>query len=216
MNKSLSYIVREPEKIQTNTPTLILLHGYGSNEQDLFSFATELPSELLIISAQAPISLGFGAYTWFEIDFTGSKGNRTNTEQAKKAVILIENLVDEICTKYAVNLDNMFMLGFSQGSILSYAYAFKNPTKITKFIALSGYVNKEIISDFKTASNYNKLDFFVSHGTQDQVLPISWAREIPVILEEFKIKYEYHEYPVGHGVSPKNFMDFKKWIAKRL
>lgn len=216
MINSLFYLVKEPKNKILNTPLLIMLHGYGSNEQDLFSFASELPEELLVVSAQAPIPLGFGAYAWFEIDFNGSKGSRSNVEQAKKSIALIENLVNEVSLKYRIESTNIFMLGFSQGSILSYAYAFKNPGKVQKYIALSGYINEEIISNFKSKDSYEELDFFVSHGTEDQILPISWAKEIPKILNNFGIKNEYHEYPVGHGVSPQNFEDFRNWILKRM
>ena len=55
-NLSLEYLVRHPEKLSNNkSPLLVMLHGYGSNEQDLFSFASELPGELLVISARAPL-----------------------------------------------------------------------------------------------------------------------------------------------------------------
>ncbi len=216
MHEQLKYIIREPLVTSKKPPVLFMLHGYGSNEQDLFSFASHLPKELLIVSAQAPLSMGFGAYAWFEIDFDGEKGSRTNTEQAIQAVERIENLVNEITKKYDVDLNKRFMLGFSQGSILSYAYAFKNPEVIKNFITLSGYINHEIINEFKTKEAYKDLDFFVSHGTQDQILPIEWARQIPKILDEYQIKYVYKEYPVGHGVSPENFNDFKNWIENRL
>ncbi|RLD77202.1 MAG: phospholipase, partial [Bacteroidetes bacterium] len=55
---SLDYLVRYPKKNVENPPLMIMLHGYGSNEQDLFSFADELADELLIISAKAPLTLG--------------------------------------------------------------------------------------------------------------------------------------------------------------
>ena len=70
---SLHYIVREPKQATENPPLLILLHGYGSNEQDLFSFAEELPDNLLIVSAQAPHSMEFGAYAWYAINFDNIK-----------------------------------------------------------------------------------------------------------------------------------------------
>ena len=59
MKLSLEYLVRQPKISIQKPPLLILLHGFGSNEQDLFSFADELPDELLIISARAPLSIGF-------------------------------------------------------------------------------------------------------------------------------------------------------------
>ena len=48
--------------------SIVLLHGYGSNELDLFSFADELPDNLLIISLRAPYEMGNGAYAWYAIN----------------------------------------------------------------------------------------------------------------------------------------------------
>jgi phospholipase/carboxylesterase len=216
MTENLHYILREP-MIKTDNPSvLFMLHGYGSNEQDLFSFAPHLPDELLIVSLQAPISMGFGSYAWFEINFEAELGMRSNIIQAKQSLILIENLINDIIKKYSVNQNKSFLLGFSQGSFLSFAYAFKNPNIINNYICLSGYMKEEILKEFAFKNRYNELDFFVSHGTQDQIIPIDWAREIPIILEKYKAKYTYKEYPIGHGVSQENFVDFKLWIEKRL
>ena len=66
------------------------------------------------------------------------------------------------------------------------------------------------------ASNYTNLDFFISHGNVDQVIPVDWANKAPHFLNELHIKNCYQEYPVGHGVAPKNFFDFKKWIEERM
>ena len=71
---SLKYIIRKPTKESENPPLLILLHGYGSNERDLFSFAEELPEELLIVSAQAPYEMGHGGYAWYAINFDNVNG----------------------------------------------------------------------------------------------------------------------------------------------
>lgn len=213
---SLKYIVREPKNNTENPPLLILLHGYGSNEDDLFSFSKELPEELLIVSAQAPYEMGFGGYAWYTINFEGSESNRSNLDEARTSLIKIEQFVDEIIEKYKPNTDKIFLLGFSQGCILSYAYAFRNPTKIKNIIALSGYVNIDLLpSDYQIA-NHTKLDFFISHGSVDQVLPVEWARKATPFLETLNIKHQYQEYPVGHGVAPQNFMDFKKWIQERI
>ena len=64
--------------------------------------------------------------------------------------------------------------------------------------------------------DYSKLDFFISHGSVDQVIPSEWAKKAPLFLNELNIKNSYKEYPVGHGVAPQNFFDFKKWIEKRI
>ena len=48
----------------------------------------------------------------------------------------------------------------------------------------------------------------------DQVIPVEWARKNKPFLENLGIDYKYSEFPVGHGVNPQNFMEFKNWLAK--
>ena len=213
----LEYLIRKPKIETKNSPLLILLHGYGSNEEDLFSFATELPDELLIISARAPLTLGVGSYAWYSINFDATSNVKfSDLDEARNSIQKIENFIDEVIEKYKVNTKKIFLLGFSQGSILSYAVALKNPDKIQNVIALSGYINTELIPIDLTKEAVNKLDFFISHGTVDQVLPIDWIRKSLPILDTLEINYQYKEYPIGHGINPQNFTDFKSWINNKI
>ncbi len=213
---SLQYIVREPKIKSNNTSLLILLHGYGSNEEDLFSFASELPEELLIISTRAPQDLGFGSFAWYTIHFTNTQGKFSDIPEAIKSREIIATFIDEIQNKYAIAPSNTFLLGFSQGTILSYSIAFNFPEKVQKIIALSGYLNTDLLPDNIESNDYSKLDFFISHGSVDQVIPVEWGRKAPLYLKNLNVKNSYQEYPVGHGVTPQNFFDFKKWIEERM
>ena len=213
---SLEYLIRHPKTPQTNPPLLIMLHGYGSNEEDLFSFAQELPDELLIISARAPLSLGFGSYAWYTIHFDASSSDKfSDIPEARAALRLMDDFINEIVSAYDVNQQNIFLLGFSQGTILSTAYALNHPHKIQHVVALSGYVNEELIQKPLEKENFKDLDFFVSHGSVDQVIPVEWARKTAPFLEKLNIGHSYHEYPVGHGVAPQNFFDLHSWVKKR-
>lgn len=213
---SLKYIVREPNTKTENTSLLILVHGYGSNEEDLFSFATELPEDLIIVSLRAPQSLGFGSNAWYTINFTANEGKFSDIPEAIKARELIANFIDEIQEKYQILPEKTFLLGFSQGTILSYAVALNYPEKVQKVIALSGYVNSELLPSNIETLDYSKLDFFISHGSVDQVIPAEWAKKAPLFLNNLNIKNTYKEYAVGHGVAPQNFYDFKAWIEARM
>ncbi|MGB0890801.1 MAG: alpha/beta hydrolase [Flavobacteriaceae bacterium] len=213
MASDLHYIVREPKITSKNPPLLILLHGYGSNEQDLFSFAEELPDELLIVSAQAPYSMGFGSYAWYAINFDAMNGKFSDLVQAKESIDKIALFIDEIKTTY--NTNKTFLLGFSQGAILSYALSFNYPNKVNHVIALSGYINDELLP--KNASDKKiTTDYYISHGSVDQVLPVDWARKAPLFLNSLQLQNVYSEYPVGHGVAPQNFYSFKSWIEERI
>ncbi len=213
---SLHYEIRFPKTHQENPPLLLMLHGYGSNEMDLFSFADELPDEFLIISARAPISLGYSGFAWYSINFDEKNDKFSNITEAKEAREIIASFLDIIIEKYKVNKEKIFLLGFSQGTILSYALALKYPEKVRYVVALSGYINEELAPDSFQIKNYKKLDFFISHGNVDQVLPIEWARKAPEILNILGIKNVYKEYNVGHGVHHQNFYDLKKWIIDRI
>ena len=213
---SLQYIVREPNQQTEKTSLLILLHGYGSNEEDLFSFATELPDDLLIISARAPQNLGFGSYAWYTINFTANEGKFSDIPEAIEARDTIADFIDEVQEKYHIAPNKTFLLGFSQGTILSYAVVLNYPKKVQKIIALSGYINPELLPQNLNNEDFKKLDFFISHGSVDQVIPVDWAKNAPGFLNELKIKNSYKEYGVGHGVAPQNFHDFKKWIEERM
>jgi len=212
---SLHYIKREPKVVTKNPPLLILLHGYGSNEQDLFSFADELPDEFLIISAQAPIEMGYGAYAWFSINFDANNNKFYDLTEAEESVQKIAVFIDEIKSKYNTNPDKTFLLGFSQGTILSYNLSLTMPNKVQYVVALSGFINEELTST-QDISKDIKTDYYISHGTVDQVIPVEWARKAPDFLKKYNLKNVYSEYPVGHGVAPQNFYSFKTWIEERL
>ncbi len=213
---TLNYIKKEPTNYTENTSLLILLHGYGSNEEDLFSFASELPDDLLIVSAQAPLSLGFGSYAWYSINFTADEGKFSDIPEAIEARELVAKFIDEIQSIYNISPAKTFLLGFSQGTILSYSIALNYPEKVQKFIAISGHINPDLLPKALNNELYKNLDLFISHGSVDQVIPVEWARKAPQFLEQLHIKHSYQEYPVGHGVAPKNFYDLKKWIEDRM
>jgi phospholipase/carboxylesterase len=213
MNLSLEYKIREPKVILDKNPVLLLLHGYGSNEADLFSFATELPNEYYIISARAPYDLQYGSYAWYAINFDADQNKFSDNDQARISRDVIAGFIDELVANYPIYTNDVNLIGFSQGSILSYAVALSYPEKINKVVAMSGYLNLEIVTEDYLKNNVSKLKIFASHGTVDQVIPVDWARKTPGILEKLGIDVTYKEYPVGHGVAPQNFFDFKNWLS---
>ncbi len=216
MSLSLDFIIKKPEVLSKNPSLVLLLHGYGSNEEDLFSFAQELPDSMLIISARAPQSLGFGGYSWYGLQIDAHNNTITNIQEAKEAKALLALFIDELQEKYHFNPIKSFLIGFSQGAILSYSIALSFPHKINNIIALSGYLNKDITTISEETSIYTALRFFVSHGTEDPIIPVQLARETESVLTALHINHIYKEYPDGHSVSSQNFIDFTNWLIKIL
>lgn len=209
---SLHYLIREPKTKLDKNPLLLLLHGYGSNEEDLFSFASELPDDYYVVSAQAPYPLMYGSYAWYAINFDADDTKFSDLNQARQSRDLIVDFIDELTVKYPIDKEKISLIGFSQGAILSYAVALSYPEKVSKIVAMSGYLNPEIAVENFEQNNFNSLKIFASHGTVDQVIPVDWARKTSPVLEKLGIAFVYKEYPIGHGVSPQNFYDFKNWL----
>jgi len=215
-NLSLVHLVKAPQSAADKSPVLIMLHGYGSDANDLFSFASELPEELFIISAQAPYPLPPYGNAWYAINFDSVRGKFSDDVQAVESREKIASFIDEVIENYPVDPENLTLLGFSQGTILSYAVALSYPEKVKNVIALSGYLNLDIINPEFRKNDFSGLSIYASHGTVDQVIPISWARRTPEILKQLGIDHTYSEFQVGHGVAPQNLMEIKSWIKSRI
>ena len=216
MKLSLEYLIRKPKSSIKNPPVLIMLHGYGSNEQDLFSFANELPDDLLIISVRAPLNMAYGGYAWYTIHFDNTDGKFSDTDEALKSKAVISTFIDEVLVNFEVNPKKVFLLGFSQGTILSFSVALSYPEKVQYVIGLSGYINSELLPKDLNAANFKNLEIYCSHGSVDQVIPVEWARKTKPFLDNLGINNIYEEYQVGHGVAPQNFYSLKQWIEKRI
>ena len=210
---ALHYLVRSP-KIKIDTPPLLLLlHGVGSNEQDLFSFANSLPDKFLVVSVRGPLTLGPGSYAWFHVDFSTGKPviNPQEAESARKALIqFIEDL------KKAENFDekSVYLMGFSQGGIMSYSTALTVPEKIAGIAVMSGRLLPEIkpaVADNKRLAN---LKVYISHGERDNVLPFQNALDATEYLKTKGISSEFHKYPDAHTISEAMFRDVNKWFAE--
>jgi phospholipase/carboxylesterase len=213
MNLSLEYLIREPKIQLDKNPLLLLIHGYGSNEADLFSFAEELPEEYYIVSARAPYKLQYGSHAWYAINFDADQNKFSDNEQAKTSRDVIAQFIDELVANYPIDAANITLIGFSQGAILSYAVALSHPEKVQRVVAMSGYINTEILEENYLKNSFSNLKIFTSHGTVDQVIPVEWGQKAKPFLENLGINITYKEYPIGHGVSPQNFYDFKNWLV---
>jgi phospholipase/carboxylesterase len=213
MTSNLHHITR-PSTLKENAPLLIMLHGYGSDEDDLFSFATELPEELFIISLRAPHTMQPYGNAWYAINFDADQNKWSDNVQAIQSRDLVAQFIDEACEMYPVDRKNVTLLGFSQGTILSYAVALTYPEKVNNVIALSGYINEDIINADFDKKDYSHLNIYSSHGSLDQVIPVDWARKASQYLNKHNIKYVYSEFPVSHGVAPQNFYEFRNWLGK--
>ena len=213
---ALKYLVKEPAKKTEQTHLILLLHGYGSNEADLFSLAAQLPGDELIVAARAPITLSDNSYAWYNMNFTGGSAPNHNKEEAEKARLLILKFIDQLTAKYKIHTGSVVLLGFSQGTIMSYSIGLTQPEKVKGIVALSGRILPEIKGKIANNSLLQKLPFFIAHGTKDNVLPINNGRDAKTYMEGLKLKIAYHEYDMAHQILPQELKDINDWLATLL
>ncbi|MDC8003970.1 alpha/beta fold hydrolase [Aureisphaera galaxeae] len=204
-----------PSSLAENAPAIVMLHGYGSDENDLFSFASELPEAYAIISLKAPIPMQPFGNAWYQIYFDANDGKFSDDEQARESRELIAKVIDEIGEQYPVDVNNLTLLGFSQGTILSFSVALSYPQKVKNVIGLSGYINEGILKEGYKDNDFSHLNVYSSHGSVDMVIPVDWARNTQPFLKTLGIDCHYSEFPVGHGVAPQNFYEFKEWLGRQ-
>ncbi|KNB61384.1 alpha/beta hydrolase [Chryseobacterium sp. Hurlbut01] len=211
---NLDYIVREPENITSKTPILFMLHGYGSNEQDLFSFRESLPTDWILVSFRAPKATQFEGYSWFDIDFN-NPDHYINIDQAKDASDVVLQNIMAISNKYGLTENKTHLCGFSQGGILCYSLALKNPDLFNYVACLSSYPEEKLLTDIvKDKKKLENLRFFVSHGTDDAIIPFEWGKKAADLLYDLSCYFTFREYMSGHGVNQKNYIDLMDFFSK--
>jgi len=208
---SLEHNLR-PSSLSGKAPLILMMHGYGSDENDLFSFAGYLPKEYTIVSAKAPYKIQPFGNAWYAINFDADQKKFSDIDQAISSREKIKAFIKEVISAYNIDEKEVTLLGFSQGTILSFATALTYPKLIKNVVGLSGYIDKNMI-DLKPKEEYSHLNIFTSHGTMDQVIPVSWAKKTPEFLKTLDIKHVYKEFASAHGVSQENFMSFLDWLS---
>ena len=213
---SLHHLVRFPASFQSQEPTsryptILALHGRGSNEQDLIELAPHLPDDLLWISPRAPLILGPDSYEWYRVRVIG----RPDPEQVLSALETIDHFIDEILSTYPIDAQKLFLLGFSQGSLLSMCYTLSYPLRIAGVVAQSGYIPNGLDLEINEATIKDK-PFILTHGEQDTMIPVDWARASRDQLQKLGVDLNYHEFQMGHSVSLESRAVISTWLKKQL
>jgi phospholipase/carboxylesterase len=207
----LQYLVREPKIKSEHPPVIFLLHGVGSNEADLFSFANQLPEKYLVISARAPISLDGNSFAWYQVDFSTGKPV-FNFQQAEESKTKLIKFISQIKDKYSVNSNEIYLCGFSQGAIMSFSIGLTRPDIVKGIAVMSGRLLEEIKPFIASKEKLQSLKVFISHGTNDSTLPLKYAKDANDFLKTFNLHPSFKEYQTGHEINTDMLSDLINWL----
>lgn len=212
---SLVHLIRMPDQPSEDPPLLLLLHGVGSNEYDLFGLAEYLDPRFIVISTRAPINRAPGSYAWFNVTFTPD-GPLIDPVQAEESRRRLVQFIDETVAEYGADPDRVYLMGFSQGAIMSASVALTQPESVAGAVLMSGRILPEIRPLMASSQRLQGLPFLVVHGTTDTVLPIQHGRSSRTLLGSLPVRMEYREYPMAHEVSQQSLADIAAWLTQRL
>ena len=213
ISTSLVHRVVLPEQsTATIHPTLIMLHGRGADEEDLLGLSPYLDERLLILSARAPFPFPFGGgYTWYDVGTVGTP----EPGMFKTSYEKLSTFVHDVIKNYPIDAQRLYLLGFSMGTVMSYALALTQPQLFRGVAANSGYIPEG--THLKLLwTELSHLEFFVAHGVHDPVIPIELGRRAKELLEKTNARFTFKEYPMAHQISEESLADAAGWMKQRL
>jgi thioredoxin 1 len=191
---------------------LLLVHGYGADEQDLGGLLPYLDPDgtFAAVMPRAPISApGAPGYMWY--DMVG--GSADVTDQFVSALDALDAIVDEQCEALGFDRASAIFGGFSQGAGLALALGLyaapdgRSRVRPAGVLAMSPAAMTGPIDD-----GAREVPVLVQHGTHDPLIPVQRSRDLARDLREFGVPTLYREYPMEHQVAIEGLRDARAWL----
>ncbi len=189
-----------------NTPAqlLLLVHGLSGDENSMWVFARNLPGKFAVLAPRGIHLAREGGYTWRKVrpDMHGLPV----MEELRPSANALINFVDDWSKTEGITANQINLIGFSQGAALTYTIAILHPDRIRALAALSGFIPRGA-EDLVSAGILAGKPIYVTHGRQDDMVPVELARMSVALLEASGAKVKYCETDGGHKVSAECFSD---------
>ena len=190
---------------------LLLIHGLTGDENSMWVFTRDLPTQYWIIAPRGPHTAEPAGYSWRTQP--SSDFGRPSFEQLKDSAEALIHLVDEYQASAKIEAPVFDVMGFSQGAAMSSVLTFLHPGRVRKLGILAGFVPSGM--DELTAKRpLDGKSVFVAHGTKDETVPIDQARASIEVLEQAGARVTYCEDEVGHKVSLTCLHALRKFLAE--
>ena len=210
MDESLPHRLRPA--VDEPAGALVLFHGRGADEDDLFPLLDILDPDrrLLGVTPRGPLSLPPGGAHWYAVRRVGFPDR--DTFEATYA--LGSGWLDSLLAEHGIAHGRTVLGGFSQGAVMSYAFGLgQGRPRPAGILALSGFVPtvEGWEPDPATAAG---LPVAIGHGTLDPVIPVAFGRDARDRLSTLGAELSYRESQMAHTIDPRRLPELTDWVAE--
>lgn len=198
-------------------PTLVGLHGWGASAHDLLGLAPILHGgEALVLCPQGPVAFPIGqgipGYGWFPLRESGP----VDPDEYARGVASVERFLDRAAERYPIDARKLALVGFSQGGVIAYDIALRQPDRFAGVLALSSWLPPGFSEGLPADPERQNLPVLVMHGTEDPMIPVDRARESRDALLRLGVPVVYREHAMGHEIRPEALRDLVGFLEDKV
>jgi len=215
--------VIEAESGDNPTATLLILHGLGADGNDFVPIAEELQLDsvgpLRFIFPHAPvmpvtINNGYRMRAWYDILGFG-EGTPEDEAGLRRSQRLVEALVTREVER-GIPAGRIVLAGFSQGCAMALLTGLRQPQRLAGIVGLSGYLPLAGETAAERHPANQQTPIFLAHGTHDEIVALERAEASRDALQALGYPVEWHEYLMGHSVTPMEIEELNAWLLRVL
>ena len=215
MVESLAYTAHVPAG-EGPFPALIALHGWGAGAHDLLGLAPSIhDGNAVVLCPQGPVRVpiggGMAGYGWFPL----VPGQPPDVEAFKAAAEALRRFIEGVLERYPIDPARIVLGGFSQGGIMAYELALREPERFAGLLALSTWFPEPLADLLPKLPGHEDFPVLVVHGTRDSAIPVERAREAREALRSYGVALMYREFDMAHEISRDALRVILRWLEER-
>lgn len=205
----LTYLFMPAVRQDKPQSMLVMMHGYGANEQDFNDFPVIVPGNMIVVSLRAPLPVAGDSYQWYR----GSDKQKNVAADQQSSSDAVVSTVKTLQQQYHVAASHTYLGGFSQGAVMTYKVALMYPQLFHGVAVFSGHLPANFSVNSIPRHQVSQLHFFIGHGDADQRIPLAQARQAVDQLSGVTPDITFKTYPgMGHTMSLDEIKDFRQWL----
>lgn len=209
----LEFLQREPTAPTAEPWLLVLMHGVGSNEQDLFGLAPYVPAHFHVLSLRAPYPMGVQAHAWFQFTVDKNGTRHIDVPQERASRERLEQTLAQAQQQLGIAPERTVLAGFSQGGIMALSALLTQPESLRAALVWHSRLLPEVKSLQAPVEQFVGKSLWISHGTYDNVIPLTSAHIMRDHVQVLPLELDYHEYASAHEIRPDELQASMQWLG---